>query len=246
MRIGIAKPEWGFRGGFEFVLDRIVDQLSAAGHDVVWLTIDAAAAGQPPHAAFGMAIPDDVWANAVEYFRYLTMVERFGALDASGTDVLLCTQPGSWAVEHPRKLALFYHHLRVFYDLAETYVDAGFSDPVFHDPCTAEVRSLDAPLIDGVRHFLTPSGEVDARLATFNGIGADRRSPFLAGFAFRDGRGVAARPSDGTGHVLSVSRHEWPKRTELVVATAHHLRAAGVEVEVKVVGGGGRLEHAKA
>ena len=119
-----------------------VGQLEGAGHSITWLTVDANAAGSSPHAAFGLAIPDDVWTNAVEFFRYLAMVERFAALDARRVDVLLCTQPGSWAVAHPRKLALFYHHLRVFYDLAEVYVDAGFTDPVFHDPCTEEVRAI--------------------------------------------------------------------------------------------------------
>lgn len=247
MKIAIAKPEWGFRGGFEFVLDRIVDHLVTSGHTIEWLTVDAHAAGQPPIRSFGLEVPEDVWACAYEYFRYLAILDRFQALDAGDADVLVCTQPGSWAVEHPRKLALFYHHLRVFYDLRQPYLDAGFVPPTFHDDCATEIRSIDEPLLDGVTHFLAPSAEVEGRLRRFNGVGAERSSQFLAGFAFQDGRGTTeSTVPAGGGHVLVVSRHEWPKRIELAVAAAHHLRVHGDPIDVRIVGGGGRLDHARA
>jgi len=241
VKVAIAKPEYGIRGGFEFVLDRVVQYLEVAGHDVSWITIEAS---EPEHSAFGLDIPDDVWVHSLEYFRYMAQLDRFGRLgsEAKHADVLLCTQPSSWAVPHDRKLALFYHHLRVFYDLADVYVAAGYTDPVFHDPCTVELRAADAPLLDGVRHFLVPSTEVAGRLDRFNEVSEVRRSLFLAGFAFRDGRGREPAPVEGKGYALCVSRHEWPKRTELAVAACHRLP----DTSVVIVGGGGRLGHAKA
>jgi glycosyltransferase involved in cell wall biosynthesis len=237
VRVAIAKPEWGFRGGFELVVDRVAAILVDAGHQVRWITVDVE---QLPRQVYGEAVPHDVWSSALEYFRYLSLVEAFSrtAGEAAWADVVLCTQPGSWAVPHMHKLALFYHHLRVFYDLSERYVDAGFVDPRYHRLATAEVQAIDAGLLDGVTHFLTPSDEVRSRLARFNGGAAERCSPFLAGpIAERD----PSRPASSgvRRHVLCVSRHEWPKRTELLVPLAHALPG----VDVVSVGSGGRLPN---
>ncbi len=62
-----------------------------------------------------------------------------------------------------------------------------------------------------------PSRTVGDRLARFNGI--ERVLPFQAGAVFRPTRQrIGARR-----HVLCVSRHEFPKRTELFVDAARHL-----------------------
>lgn len=240
MRVCIAKPDWGITGGFELVLDRLVEMLEGAGHEVGWARVDVPALGQ---RAVGIDVPDEVWRNAAEYFRYVGIVGAFAELDPPDADVVVCTQPGSWGIRHPRKLALFYHHLRVFYDLADDYVAAGYVHPELHAWCTEEVRAVDAPRLDEVAHFLLPSLEVADRLERFNGIGADRSSPFLAGLAFRDRGAVTPTPPPADGHVLCVSRHEWPKRTEIVAAAAHLLPAGR---RVVLVGAGGRLEHVRA
>jgi glycosyltransferase involved in cell wall biosynthesis len=242
VRIAIAKPEYGTWGGFERVVDRIADHLERIGHDVIWLVADGATAS--PRIC-GVDVADDMINHAYEYFRYLSVIERFRNLDPRGVDVVLCTQPGSWAVRHECKVALFYHHLRVFYDLAERYAGAGFVDARHHAVATAQVRATDGPLLDGVRHFLVPSREVQGRLERFNGVYADRRSAFLAGGA------VAPRPGSGltptrarAPFALCVSRHEWPKRTELAVEAAYHLRSGTRNpVEVVLAGGGSRLGH---
>lgn len=240
MRVCIAKPDFGIIGGFELVLDRLVEVLEGAGHEVSWTGVDVPALGQRP---VGVDIPDDVWRNAAEYFRYMGIVGAFAGLDQPDADVVFVTQPGSWAIRHPRKLALFSHHLRVFYDLAEDYVAAGYVHPELHAWCTEEVRAVDAPCIDDIDHFLVQSLEVADRLERFNGIGADRCSPFLAGIGFRAPASLTPTPPVADGHVLCVSRHEWPKRTELVAAAAHLLPA---DRRVVLVGAGGRLEHVKA
>jgi glycosyltransferase involved in cell wall biosynthesis len=238
MQIAIAKPDFGIRGGFEVVLDHVADDLEGLGHHVSWLTVDATI---PQAEVQGLPIPDHVYSQAPDYFRYLGMVEQFSRIDARSFDVVLCTQPGSWAVRHDRKVALFYHHLRVFYDLADLYADSGFVDPTIHELCTTELRAAEAVILDEVRHFLVPSSEVAARLQRFNGVAASRQSPFHAvGHVPREG--VDADP-DAAGQVLCVSRHEWPKRTELVVSAAHKLQEPA---PVVMVGSGSRLDHVHA
>ncbi|MBA2497447.1 MAG: glycosyltransferase family 4 protein [Acidimicrobiia bacterium] len=240
MRVCIAKPEWGITGGFELVLDRLVEVLERAGHEVGWARVDVPSLG---HQSAGVEVPDDVWHQAPEYFRYMGIISAFAELDPPDADVVLCTQPGSWGIHHPRKLALFSHHLRVFYDLAEDFVAAGYVDPDLHAWCTEEVRAIDAPRIDEIAHFLVQSLEVAGRLERFNNIGTERCSPFLAGIGFRAPGSVTPTPPPADGYVLCVSRHEWPKRTELVAAAAHLLPA---DRGVVLVGSGGRLEHVKA
>jgi glycosyltransferase involved in cell wall biosynthesis len=241
VHIAIAKPDWGIRGGFEVVVDRVVEHLESIGHVVSWLTVEV---NDRPPSIHGLEIPDDVRDDAAEYFRYVGVAERFHQLDARRADAVLCTQPGSWAVRHRHKLALFYHHLRMFYDLSDDYVAAGFVVPSLHEACVDALRSVDRPLLGSVAHFLTPSREVDDRLQRFNDVGTDRRSPFLAGQALTVPPEPGTAPADGT--VLCVSRHEWPKRTELLVSAAHHLLAEPAPPSVVLVGSGGRIEHVRA
>ena len=56
------------------------------------------------------------------------------------------------------------------------------------------------------------------------------------------GRRGTAAPISEPGPILSVGRHEFPKRTELVVAAAHLLP----HLEVSLVGTGGRVDWARA
>ncbi|MGN6695642.1 MAG: glycosyltransferase family 4 protein, partial [Aquihabitans sp.] len=86
--------------------------------------------------------------------------------------------------------------------------------------------------------FLAGSATVAQRLVDLNGLA--NSSVFHAGLIVGDERPPATGP--GTGAVLSVGRHEFPKRTELVVAAAHLLP----DVPVALVGTGGREAWAKA
>jgi glycosyltransferase involved in cell wall biosynthesis len=238
MQVAIAKPDFGIRGGFEVVMDHVADELEGLGHHVSWLTVDASIRQAEVQ---GLPIPDPVFSQAPEYFRYLAIIEQFSRLDARSFDLVLCTQPGSWAVRHDRKVALFYHHRRLFYDLADLYAASGFVDPTLHELCTTELRAAEAPILDEVGHFLVPSTEVAARLERFNGVAASRQSPFHA-VGHVPHEGVEVDP-DPAGPVLCVSRHEWPKRTELAVSAAHQLEEPA---PVVMVGSGGRLDHVHA
>lgn len=237
LRIGILKPDYSIVGGFERVVSRVEAMLRGAGHVVERITVDL----QPPaRTGYGRTIPADVWYSAHEYFRYLYGRDRFEHLDTRALDLVISTQPPSFSHTHPRHLALFYHHQRVFYDLEDLYIEAGFvDDEQIHRHAAAHMRELDAPHLDAVTHFLTPSDTVADRLIRFN----DRHDSgrFLAGIGVGDDD-AAVGPPGREGRVLCVGRHEFPKRVELLVAAAHLVPD---DVEVTCIGGGSRLARTR-
>ncbi|MEO6628900.1 MAG: glycosyltransferase family 4 protein [Aquihabitans sp.] len=235
-RIAVLKPDFGVAGGFERVVDRIERSMRRDGHDVTRLTVDMM---PPRREVAGLTVPDDVWDAAPEYFRYLAGRDAFDRLDTRRYDAVVSTQPPSFSHGHPRHLAIFFHHHRVYYDLEERYLQAGFSpDPAVHRRAGELIRQLDQPRLDAVTHFLAGSTVVASRLAHFNG----RHDAGI----YHAGIGIGSEsdpfPTDpGRGAVLCVGRHEFPKRTELVVAAAHllpHLR-------FDLVGTGGREAWAR-
>ena len=235
-RIAVLKPDFGVSGGFERVVDHVEATLRADGHQVTRLTVDA----HPPHRQVaGLNIPADVWETVPEYFRYLAGRDAFDRLDTRRYDLVLSTQPPSFAHRHPRHLALFFHHHRVFYDLEALYLRAGFAaDPVAHRRAGELVRELDAPRLDAVTSFLAGSQVVADRLASFNHR-ADA-AVFHAGIGVGTEAGEPPT-TDASGPVLCVGRHEFPKRTELVVAAAHLL-----DRPFLLVGTGGRERWARS
>ncbi len=237
LRIAFLKPEFGVAGGLEAVVDQLVAIARADGHEVARVGVDM----RPPRAAVaGLHIPRSVWDAAPEYFPYLAGRAEFDRLDVRRFDLVVSTQPPSFSVRHPHHLSVFYHHHRVYYDLEEVYLRAGFAaDEAVHREAGKLIRELDQPGLGRVGWFLAGSTTVAERLARFNGL--TNASTFHAGLIVRDERPPAAAP-EGAGAVLSVGRHEFPKRTELVVAAAHLLP----EVDVALVGTGGREAWAKA
>ncbi|WP_426573389.1 glycosyltransferase family 4 protein [Aquihabitans sp. McL0605] len=240
LRIAFLKPEHGVAGGLESVVIELEAIARADGHRVERLTIDM----RPPRAAVaGLDIPRAVWDAAPEYFPYLAGLDGFERIDTRRYDVVISTQPPSFATRHPRHLALFYHHHRVYYDLEEAYVRAGFApDPEVHREAGRIIRELDQRSLDDVGWFLAGSDTVAERLRRFNGL--TNASTFHAGLVVgHHADDDPAQPAaTGTGAVLSVGRHEFPKRTELVVAAAHLLP----HLDVALVGTGGRVAWARA
>ncbi|MCC2312913.1 glycosyltransferase family 4 protein [Cellulomonas xiejunii] len=230
MRIGLVKPDWGIRGGFEVVVDRVVRDLSAAGHDVDVVQVAVAELGRTP---FGASVDPLVWAQAPEWFTHMALVERFRALDLSDYDVVVSTQPPSYAVRHPRHLALFYHHQRAFYDLEDVWVAAGRADAALHRAASALLRHAEADDIAGVGHFLVGSRRVQERLGEFHG-------PGLSTSLYEAAAPVVDAEAGGGSHVLTVSRHEFTKRTELTVQALALGDVPGV-----LVGDGGRLPYVR-
>jgi glycosyltransferase involved in cell wall biosynthesis len=238
-RVAVVKPDYGVTGGYERVIDRIEGLLAEDGHEVTRLTVDMTPLGT---SVRGLDVPADVFATMPEYFRYVAGVEAFDRLDTRPYDLVISTQPPSIAHRHPRHLSVFSHHMRVFYDLEEVYLRAGFSpDPALHQRAAQLVRELDQPRYEAVAWFLAASDVVAERLRRFNG--RSNTSVYLAGMAVGDEDTIRRDPTPpGTGAVLNVGRQEFTKRTELAVAAAHLLP----ERELAVVGYGGRNAWAKA
>jgi glycosyltransferase involved in cell wall biosynthesis len=230
MKIAIAKPDWRIRGGFELVVDRLAEELTTLGHDIRWHLVDVPALSHDP---FGVHVQDRYWAESPEFFRYLSMVDAFTDLDVPEGDVVLSTQPPSFATRFRRQLSLFFHHHRIYYDLSDVFLAAGFADPELHHVAQAHVRAVDEVCLARVDRFLVSSEEVRGRLATYNGI-VDRVAPCRVGMTRT--WTPPARPSPPQ-HALCVSRHEFPKRTELFVEAM----CRTPEVRGVMVGTGGRL-----
>jgi len=234
LRIAVVKPDWGIRGGAEHVIDRLVAFLGDDGHDVTPRFIPVA---DLPRTVYRMVVPDRVWDGAPEYFRYLALLDAVSHVDVGDADLVLTTQPPSFAVDHPHHLSIFYHHLRVFYDLEAAYLAAGFvTDRTVHDAARDHVRHLDQSRLERVTQFLAPPVTA-RRLARFNGI--DGVEVFHAGVDFdrsaEPSSGAVAPPTSGA--VLCVSRSEFSKRTELFVHAMKYL----APTPATLIGSGGRL-----
>jgi glycosyltransferase involved in cell wall biosynthesis len=229
MKIAIIKPDWRIVGGFELLVQRIASELEMLGHEVSWRHIDVPSVSRSP---FGVVVRDELWAAAPEYFRYVALLERVLDLDVPDADVVLSTQPPSFAVRHPRQLSLFFHHLRIYYDLSEVYLAAGFVEPHLHLEAQRHVRRIDEVHLANVTRFLVASNEVHSRLTGYH----DFEAP-ISTLKIGITREWAGAGGNNERHVLCVSRHEFPKRTELFVLAmllSEHLRAV-------MVGAGGRL-----
>jgi glycosyltransferase involved in cell wall biosynthesis len=203
-----------------------------AGHQVSRVELDVTAL---PRRPFGVAVDDAVWARSPEWFSHLAMLDAFRALDVAGADLVLSTQPPSYAVSHPRHLSLFYHHARAFYDLEDLWVEAGRAPRVVHRTAAAMLRDAEARDLSRVTLFLAGSTRIVERLRRYQGADVP--------VSLYESPAPSVPDVDTTAydHVLTVSRHEFTKRTELVVQALALGGRSGV-----LVGDGGRLPFVRA
>ena len=219
------------------MLSTIASALVERGHEVARIDVPVPVAVE---RIYDLDVPRAVFENSHEFFRYVAAREAFSEVDASDMDVLISSQPPSFAIEHRRHLSIFYHHQRLFYDLSELAVEAGLVHPDIHLVAQAAVRRLDQSCLDAVGMFLAPDVVID-RLAQFNGI-RDRANPFRAGSSLAE-RLLQIDARELTFEMpLLVGRHEFPKRSELFVHAMKFLP----HTEGILVGSGGRLEWVKA
>ncbi len=233
----MVKPDFGVRGGFERHLVGLIAGLTDRGWPIEVVEIDGASR---PNRLYGLPV-ETVWLeHHDEYFHHLALVERTQHLDLDRFDVVLTTQPPTYLAPHRCKVALFYHHARQFYDLAEPFMASGFVDRELHEPACRAVRTLERPAVADVRRWLAGSAEVAARLDRYWSIPADRIAVHHAPPTTIPAATTAYRPG---GPIVSVGRHEWPKRTELVVAAMHLTRS---DATAHLVGSGSRLDYARS
>jgi glycosyltransferase involved in cell wall biosynthesis len=227
MKIAVAKPNYGTRGGFEGVVSRLVHGLRDRGHRVELAEIDASGSAT---SHLGADISDLQLQMFREFFRHLNILTQFEALDLSGYDAVLCTQPGSYAVSHPRKVVLFYHHVRAFYDLHDVLTDVRGHDADLYQLAGSIVRDVDAYFLNRHVPILAGSARVKERLARQNDL-YENVEVFSAGI---DEAFLSFNQPLTFVAPLVVGRHEFPKRTELFIHAIHHASVP----EARVIGEG--------
>ena len=235
MKIGIAKPDFHAAGGFEIVVDRIAAGLRARGHGVDLVRVDTHGS---PVSALGVTVDERHVALFRDFFFHLNMVARFEQLDVGAYDVVLCTQPASWAVRHPKKVILFYHHTRTFYDLFEAIEGVRGHDVALHHLAAFIVRDVDRFYLTPETPILAGSRRIKQRLADHNGLDANVEV-FSAGVdeMFFDYAGPVS-----FGSALCIGRHEFPKRTELFLHAMLHVTG----LEGRLLGSGSFTERLTA
>lgn len=233
LRIALLKPNHGVVGGTERVIGRLSAELEARGNQVDRFTVEV---GALSNELLGVEVPRDIYALGPEFFGYLRQLGAFKRIDVRGYDAVISSQPPSFAVDHPRQLSVFYHHHRVYYDLSDIYVSAGFVDPRLHAISERGIRRVDEKYLDRVSHFLVPSRTVEERLESFNGLGK-RSSMFRVGPGVEMAKRDQEVGSDRADYVLCVSRQEFAKRTELFIHAMKFLP----KLRGHAIGAGGRL-----
>ncbi len=180
------------------------------------------------------------WHN--EYFEYITITERVQRLALDDFDLIVATQPPTWHANHDNIVGLFFHHGRVFYDLAQQFVDSDFVDPTIHDAAINSVQALDDTVTGRIKHWLAGSQTSANRLVNYWNVDPAKISPYRHPAFSQRAEPVdpqtEARSATTARSIAMVSRHEWPKRTELAVAAAQLVTEP---TKLHCVGGGSRL-----
>lgn len=236
-KIAVVKPFFGTNGGFERHLSALMSGLRPRGWDITVVETD----GFPsPEVLYGLPADARLLEIHHEFFRYMALLEQIQQLRLSHFDAVITTQPPTFMVPHHRKVAIFYHQARHFYDLSDMFVDGGFVDPEIHTLAVGEVRAIEAEGVADVQRWLAGSVEAADRLEKYWAVDADRIEIHHAPPTSWPDR---VSPHRGDGPVVNVGRVEWPKRCELFVNAAHHLKH---ERAAHVVGDGSRLSAVRA
>lgn len=232
-RVAVLKPDYGSPGGFERHLDGLLRALGERGWHLELVPIPTDRTDRP----FGISLDDPIRHRHDEFFLWAALAERVQALDLEAFDAVLTTQPPTYLADHPRKVALFYHHARQFYDQAELFVESGFVDPDIHTAAVKAVRSVEAPTPTTVGHWLAGSDEIAGRLRTFWNVPDAAITLHQAPPTTRPTRAAAYDP---TGPVLVVGRLEWPKRQELAIAATWLAAQSEARWALEILGDGSR------
>lgn len=234
MKIAIIKPDYRLIGGFEIVVDRIIEGLQNLNHEVDYLKVDMIAQREDIGS---IKISSEMYNQNPEFFRYVLSINEFRRLDLSAYDIVLCTQPPSFAVNHPKVVVLFYHHLKIYYDLKDVFIQCGLVNEELHEKTTEIVREIDKYYLTDDKHYLAGSEHVANRLRDFNGINRN-----LSVFA----AGINEEYYNYSGEIsyndpICVGRHEFPKRPELFIHAMKHVDG----INGRVIGTGGKTEDLK-
>jgi glycosyltransferase involved in cell wall biosynthesis len=233
MKIGIVKPDYKITGGFEVVVQRLKLELEGCGHDVKMVYVDATdnAIKDIPYN-----IGEDMFYKNPDFFKYVNEFWKYLKMDLSQFDSVISTQPPSFAVQHPRHISLFYHHMKVYYDMSDLIQEVGLQQP-FHRKAVEVIREIDTISLSKVSTILAGSQTIKRRIHNFNKL-TDNVDVIYAGI---DPDIYNYEGSISYEYPIVVGRHEFPKRPELFVAAMKRMpNQLG-----KVVGAGGRTDDLK-
>jgi glycosyltransferase involved in cell wall biosynthesis len=235
MRIAIIKPDYKIVGGFEIVVQIIEEGLKNFGHDVEIIKIDML---RKRYELGDFIINEDIYNKNEEFFRYTMSIKEYEKLNLSNYDLIICTQPPSFAINHPNIIVLFYHHLKIYYDLYDVYLECIAEDKEIHEYSKDIIRKIDSRYINNSKFYFTGSEHVSKRLQIFNDIEKKNIEVFRAG--------IDDKYYNYTGEIkyefpICVGRHEFPKRPELFIHAMKFLP----DIEGKLIGHGGKTEELK-
>jgi len=210
LRIVVCHPQVPFaRGGAEILVDNLVAQLRARGHEAELVTVP-----------FRWYPPDRVVTQAL-LWRLLDLDEVQGR----PVDLLIATKFPSYVIRHPNKVVWLVHQFRQAYDLDRTELGE-FGEEPFDRAARRAVHRLDQTTISEAKRVFAISQNVANRLESSIGIDAEVLRPPPQELDYR---------CDEYGDfVLSVGRLDRAKRIDMLVEAA-----AGDEALRVVIAGEG-------
>ncbi len=235
MKLAVVKPDYNIYGGFEVVVDKIIHGLQDIGYTVDYIKVDMT---KPRYSLDSLNIPPDIYYQNQEFFRYILSIQEFEKLDLSLYDIVITTQPPSFAINHRNVICLFYHHIKIYYDLYEVYLECGFEQKSIHERAKNIIREIDNYYITNNKYYLAGSKHVASRLIKYNNIDINNISIFTAGI---DDDFYNYNGPINYEYPVCVGRHEFPKRPELFIKAMKHIK----ETKGRLIGQGGRTEDLK-
>jgi glycosyltransferase involved in cell wall biosynthesis len=230
MKIAVVKPDYKITGGFEIVVNKLINGLKARGYDVDQIDVDVT---EPPGAIAGIPLPKFVYEFNRFFFDYVNNMSKFKNLELNDYNLIISTQPPSFAVNHPHHISYFYHHPKIYYDLHDLMKQQMKSHfKTFGHVMTARiVRFLDSKHLNKNIDFLAGSRHIKRRLNKFSKHDLNV-SVCYAGI---DEDFLNFNGECRFDYPICVGRHEFPKRAELFVHAMKHIPA----IEGHVIGKGG-------
>ena len=189
MKIGLVSSAVPLvRGGYRLIVEWLAEELRRRGHEAEIIYLPTADG-------------HDSVLNEMAALRAMRFSDVF--------DRVITFRPPAHVIQHPRKVAWFIHHLRVYYDL--------WDSPYRPFPDTAQYRALRATLIEAdtaalkdAHKVFSNSRVVAGRLAQYNGVEAEvLYPPVLAPERFKAG--------EYGDEIVCVCRMEHHKRQHLLV-----------------------------
>ena len=235
MKIAIIKPDYRIIGGFEIVVQIIEEGLKTFGHDIDIIKVDML---EKRYELGDLVIPENIYNKNEEFFRYTMSIREYEKLNLDNYDLVISTQPPSFAIKHPNIMVLFYHHLKIYYDLYDVYLECIAKDKGIHEYSKQIIRKIDSSYINNSKFYLAGSEHVAKRLQMFNEIERKNIEVFRAG--------IDDKYYNYNGEIkyekhICVGRHEFPKRPELFIHAMKFLP----NMEGKLIGHGGKTEELK-